>query len=248
MTSRIDVNNFIDYFATELYFANWDWPKNNHRVWRSNQESGKYRWMFYDCDACFYRFSLDQISQLKDTDEKVQLPLVLLKNLLANSAFKSLFHSRYVELISNEFSAPRFIDKIDSLEQLYEPLLLDHIQRWSQPASRRRCQRLCRQGVVGWSTHRVPRPRSTVRWHETKRPRPRGCQRGNLRVLRDAVHRHELVARGTSPMTRRDRRRRLVARPHRRSPRTLPQEVLIVRWLRRSPRRVRRCPRRSARS
>jgi len=133
--SKIDVSNFIDYFIAEIYFSNWDWPKNNQRVWRPNHENGKYRWMFYDCDGCFYRYSLDKLTELQAPEIQEQYSISLLKNMLQNQNFRDLFHSRYVQLISTEFSAPVILSKLDSLENLFEPLLHDHISRWSQPAS-----------------------------------------------------------------------------------------------------------------
>ncbi len=43
------------------------------------------------------------------------------------------------------------------------------------------------------------RPGGAVRWDEAVGPRPRGRQRGHLRVLRDPVHRHQLVVGAHTP-------------------------------------------------
>lgn len=37
----IDIDNFINYFATELYIANPDWPRHNVAVWRTLYEGSK---------------------------------------------------------------------------------------------------------------------------------------------------------------------------------------------------------------
>ncbi|MFK7757602.1 MAG: CotH kinase family protein [Flavobacteriales bacterium] len=135
VTEEIDILNFIDYHISELFFSNWDWPKNNNKVWRSTAENTKFRWMLYDCDACFYRFNLNRLTDLDNSGIDVKPSFILLKNLLQNNGFRLQFQRRYLELISNEFSSTRVIQKIDSLESLLEPLILEHINRWSTPES-----------------------------------------------------------------------------------------------------------------
>ncbi len=135
LAARIDIHNFIDYHITELYFANWDWPINNNKVWKSNQETSKYRWMFFDCDGCFYRYALNKITELDNPNLEAHESLKLLKNLLANQSFRNTFQGRYIELMSTNFRPERIIRKIDSLERLYEPLIIEHINRWSIPQS-----------------------------------------------------------------------------------------------------------------
>ncbi len=57
-------------------------------------------------------------------------------------------------------------------------------------------------GMVGLNRGRRVRSGGTVRRDEAVRPRPRRCQRRHLRVLRDPVHRHQLVnlqRRGQAP-------------------------------------------------
>ena len=45
----IDVNSFLDYFITNIYCNNGDWPGNNLKVWRDRND-GKFRWMMFDLD------------------------------------------------------------------------------------------------------------------------------------------------------------------------------------------------------
>lgn len=47
----IDVGNFADYMAAEIYFHNGDWPNNNVRAWRSPEHP--WRFMVYDVDHGF---------------------------------------------------------------------------------------------------------------------------------------------------------------------------------------------------
>ena len=47
----IDVGNFADYMAAEIYYHNGDWPNNNVRAWRSPDQPWKF--MVYDVDHGF---------------------------------------------------------------------------------------------------------------------------------------------------------------------------------------------------
>ncbi|MCL2099690.1 MAG: CotH kinase family protein [Oscillospiraceae bacterium] len=45
----MDIDNFIQYFALEIYASNWDWPHNNMKAWRySGGEGGEYINKYYD--------------------------------------------------------------------------------------------------------------------------------------------------------------------------------------------------------
>ncbi len=55
--------------------------------------------------------------------------------MLRNKQFRSQFHARYLELINSDFSTVNMLSKIDSLETLYAPVILEHINRWSSPDS-----------------------------------------------------------------------------------------------------------------
>jgi hypothetical protein len=49
--TMLDVGNFADYLALELYIGNTDWPDNNVRAWRSADQPFKY--MVFDVDHGF---------------------------------------------------------------------------------------------------------------------------------------------------------------------------------------------------
>ena len=51
----IDIDNYIDYHVAQIYFANFDWPQNNVKIWRPRTPNGKWRWMMLDVDAGFLR-------------------------------------------------------------------------------------------------------------------------------------------------------------------------------------------------
>lgn len=76
---KIDVRNFMQYMALNLYICNTDWPHNNIRLWRYNGEyvegqpytDGKWRFTTRDEDFAFGRYKcevLPEIYTMADTN------------------------------------------------------------------------------------------------------------------------------------------------------------------------------------
>ena len=51
LKTMMDVGNYADYMAAEIYIHNGDWPNNNVRAWRSPDQP--YKFMIYDLDHGF---------------------------------------------------------------------------------------------------------------------------------------------------------------------------------------------------
>lgn len=50
---HIDVQEYINYLVTEIYYGNTDWPGNNIKFWRQRSTNGKFRWILWDTDFGF---------------------------------------------------------------------------------------------------------------------------------------------------------------------------------------------------
>lgn len=45
----VDVDEFLNYFMTQIYYCNQDWSAGNNKVWK-RLDGGKWRWIMYDVD------------------------------------------------------------------------------------------------------------------------------------------------------------------------------------------------------
>jgi len=52
ITSLIDIDEYTNYMAAELFLSSWDWPDNNVKAYRKT-DGGRYRFTFFDLDAAF---------------------------------------------------------------------------------------------------------------------------------------------------------------------------------------------------
>ena len=50
--SLLDIDEYTNYMAAELYLSSWDWPDNNVKAYRP-KDGGRYRFTFFDIDAAF---------------------------------------------------------------------------------------------------------------------------------------------------------------------------------------------------
>lgn len=60
--SMMDVGNYADYMASQIYIHNGDWPNNNVRAWRSAEQPFKF--VLFDLDHGFgWQYNVDGFSQ-----------------------------------------------------------------------------------------------------------------------------------------------------------------------------------------
>lgn len=135
-SSKIDIENYIDYNITEVFCANHDWPGNNGKFWRLNVQSGKWRWIIVDMDYGFgivgkYNFNtVDYI--MTETGKAMNQPwsTLLFRSLMKNDEFRSQFLHRFSYHLNNTFTTGRVIKVIDSLKANLTPEMPAHINKW----------------------------------------------------------------------------------------------------------------------
>lgn len=155
--TRMDFESFIDYFASEIYFANLDWPHNNIRFWRKTIDSyeeeapyghdGRWRWIMNDMDFGFFRSntifgyneesinykanSIKWVMGEKDgrSGERIW-PNFLFRQLMQNETFKNKFINRFNDLVNSYLSESVADSQIDALKNGIEQEIPYHINRW----------------------------------------------------------------------------------------------------------------------
>jgi hypothetical protein len=139
--SKIDIDNIIDYFLSELYINNTDWPGNNLKMWRSAEHDNKWRWIFYDLDGGFgeTRLSSTIVQDLLDDSElfhgQAEWTTIIIRTLIKNETFKNKFIARAKYLLQNEFTPDRLFSILTEMETLYENDLPEHFDRWANWSS-----------------------------------------------------------------------------------------------------------------
>ncbi len=140
LLTQIDISSYIDYQIAEMFFANYDWPGNNMKLWRPQTTTGKWRWIFYDLDAGLrnYERNMFQHCTLNDADVSWPNPAestFLFRNLLKNELFKQAFSDRYATLLRSTLSTSASLFKTQQLKNIYTDEVAPHIEIWHYPSS-----------------------------------------------------------------------------------------------------------------
>ena len=134
-----DLDSFIDYQILELFFANLDWPSNNMRCWR--EQGGKWRWIFYDGDACFKSQSFDVFANATYTGSAIwpsrTRATLLFRRLLANDTFREKFFLRFKELLSTRFQYPATRDLLEEIQDQISSEIPAQANRFGIPQNKK---------------------------------------------------------------------------------------------------------------
>ncbi|MFO7864075.1 MAG: CotH kinase family protein [Salinivirgaceae bacterium] len=134
---KIDLDALIDYHSAQIYFANFDFPANNLRMWRLLNDTARWRYFFYDCDACMKRVEYNILSEYSHNSQDYQTTrpysTYVLRRMLQNPEFAQRFRARLLYHLSNTFSPERVLNLIDEWQETYAPLIPEHTYRWNSP-------------------------------------------------------------------------------------------------------------------
>ena len=144
LKSKIDLDNFIDFFISQIYYAHYDWPCNNYKMWKTNDPSSKWRFLIYDLDASFGHdpkksdytsLSMEHATSLLNDWPYCTCSNLLFRSMLENEEFEKEFLTKFKYHLDHTFSAESVLNKIDEYQSLFETEMINHINRWRHPNS-----------------------------------------------------------------------------------------------------------------
>ena len=139
MEKYVDVDNYIDYHVVQIFLANYDWPHNNIDWWQTNAPKSRWRWIFYDLDASFRKYDLDNLTpyfRAHDPDQdRPEWSYLTMRKLMANPQFRKRFHDRFYQLMQGILSTENLLFEIEKIREQVEPYVDDYVYRWRIPSS-----------------------------------------------------------------------------------------------------------------
>jgi len=147
VAEQIDIANYIDYQITQIFIANFDWPRNNIRYWKEQKKGAKWRWMMDDQDVGFHVYDEESSESSEDfglfhntlafaidddSDDWRNRPWAtfLLRNMFKNSTFIEHFVQRYHELLDTTFRSQNIVELIERMQSVIEPEMPRQIETW----------------------------------------------------------------------------------------------------------------------
>lgn len=163
LKTLMDIDNYVDYHTSQVYFTNRDWPGNNIAYWRVRTDEykphaesghdGRWRWILYDTDHAFFDPKVNMFEHTAFFDEDNPDPwwTRLFRNILDNKEFRQKYINRLSDHLNTIFRPEVVIAQIDELEQGLAPLMDEHISLWRN------------QEVLNWGNRPI---RSKRNWRQ----------------------------------------------------------------------------------
>ncbi|MBN2611181.1 MAG: CotH kinase family protein [Bacteroidales bacterium] len=135
VASKIDLREYLNYTAFQIYIANTDWPGNNLKFWKKS-ENGKWRWILYDTDFGFGATSYDhQTIEFATEQNGPDWPnppwaTLLFRKLMENQGFQNMFASKLLTLRNTIFHPDWCTFVMDSLSSIIDYEITFQKNRW----------------------------------------------------------------------------------------------------------------------
>jgi len=136
--TQIDVVEYANYMAVQIYIANDDWPSNNVRMWRPKEENGRWRWILFDTDFGFgiwgrsvYRNTLEMCLEPHGPDyPNPPWATLFFRKLCENDEFVSLFCNTMLTHINTTWEPNRVASIGNSMKSKIANEFPYHKDRW----------------------------------------------------------------------------------------------------------------------
>ncbi|SHE79199.1 Fn3 associated [Marinitoga hydrogenitolerans DSM 16785] len=142
--TKLDIQNYINFYISEMFFDNRDWPSNNMKFWRKNEKiynikgyDGKWRLAIYDMDNGMYTISSNMFKHTIDDHPEVEFhpnPIwstIMFKKLLSNKNFKEKFINSYLDRLNTTFLYTNTSQIFLNMFNQYSPYLKEYLNRWN---------------------------------------------------------------------------------------------------------------------
>lgn len=140
VVAQIDLGNYIDYTASQIFYANHDWPGNNIKYWKTTDVDSRWRWIMFDTDFGMgiwntpaSKNSIEIVTATNGTEwHNLPWSTLMLRRMLENTGFRNQFVNRFADLMNSTFLADRVNKAIDLKRDLIEDEIGNHFQKWNK--------------------------------------------------------------------------------------------------------------------
>lgn len=155
VNNMIDLENWADYWATEIFLANGDWYSsvfyNNTECFKSYSPDLKWKFVLWDMaysQGIGFAESTPQYNSLDVAlvnPVKANIYTPLFNSLLKNASFKTYFINRFADLMNYHWASNRVLDIIDANVNSMATEIMPNYERWIPS-----CQSYCPVNYDKW--------------------------------------------------------------------------------------------------
>jgi hypothetical protein len=132
LKQKMDIDNFLDMFVTEMFTCNTDYPNNNIVCWKPLTSDGRWRWVIKDLD----RFGMSWVSATTDyiqfirdfvkTGDWTGQRIKLFSLFFDNEDLRNLFIDRTAVFLGDMFQQSNIVATKNELVNKYKDEYLSH--------------------------------------------------------------------------------------------------------------------------
>jgi len=141
LSAKVDIDGFLSYMATQMIFANVDWPGQNVKFWRytgkpRNERPLDGRWYFIMGDSDLgFGVQDPATSDMFNRVNTVDVPITwLFRGLLQRPEMRERFVAIARSIASGPLSAKASAQELERFVALMGPEMDLHTARWRRPA------------------------------------------------------------------------------------------------------------------
>ena len=140
VADKVDIENFIDYLITEIYFANGD--TGNIKFYCERSSRGKWRWIMFDFDMTLRNDAVwDSLNMFENqfnpeghgSDNRFSTELRCA--LMRNPDFRQRFIERFAEHLNSTFQPEIMKSILKKMVASMDDEMPRHCERWKKPAT-----------------------------------------------------------------------------------------------------------------
>jgi len=159
----VDIDNLIDYYITNIYSGNTDWPANNNVFWRYKTDNGGYddtakwymdgrfRWVIKDMDWGFGlmgQISSDTLAHAMNENSSgtggrgggnrgftSAESTLMFRKLLENEEFLEKFINRFCDVMNTNYDTDTVVALINEMKAAIEPAIEEQSNRYPSSVS-----------------------------------------------------------------------------------------------------------------
>lgn len=179
VTARLDPQDALLYYLSEIYFGNADWPQNNIRVWRRRLAApdaslgpgmdGRWRWFLFDVDlGVAHPWSAGvNDNTLAAAMSPTGRPgfdstwgTAVVRALMTHPAWRRDFITTAADLLNTWYSPNRAVALVETMRDELRPAMDEHIRRWRSNGGNVAAWETRARGVRDFAAQRAARVRS----------------------------------------------------------------------------------------
>lgn len=139
VADQIDLDNYIQYQAAQIYFDNRDWPGNNIKYWKHRE--GKWRWILFDTDfgAAIWDINAAEVNTLGFALDAAgpnwpnpPWSTFLFRRMITNETFRHRFVNQLADEMNSRFLPTPVIQHINERADAVVNEMPNQAARWGQ--------------------------------------------------------------------------------------------------------------------